>query len=158
MRPPDAVQEGKVEPLSDEDRLTLVRWIDLGCPIDLTSATEPEKPTAGWALDDQRPTLTVTYPTPVKNEKFDRILIGAHDYGSGLDMATLEVTADFAINGAEPGVNLAGKFRAKSQGVWELKLDEPVHWLTAGALTVSVQDSQRNITRIDRTFSVPGAQ
>ena len=44
MPPPEAVagtyagpngKKIKVAPLSDEDRLTLVRWIDLGCPIDL---------------------------------------------------------------------------------------------------------------------------
>src|SRR5262249_3988856 len=35
MPPPDAVKEGKVKALSDEDRRTLLRWIDLGCPIDL---------------------------------------------------------------------------------------------------------------------------
>ena len=44
MPPPDAVKgtyKGpggkliKVAPLSDEDRLTIVRWIDLGCPIDV---------------------------------------------------------------------------------------------------------------------------
>jgi len=29
MPPPEAVKSGKVKPLSDEDRLTLVRWIDL---------------------------------------------------------------------------------------------------------------------------------
>src|SRR5262249_40554168 len=35
MPPPEAVKSGKVAPLTDEDRRTLVRWIDLGCPIDL---------------------------------------------------------------------------------------------------------------------------
>ena len=44
MPPPEAVagtyrgsgrRKIKVAPLSDEDRRTLVRWIDLGCPIDL---------------------------------------------------------------------------------------------------------------------------
>ena len=44
MPPPEAVagtyvgpdgKKVKVAPLTDEDRLTLVRWIDLGCPIDL---------------------------------------------------------------------------------------------------------------------------
>ena len=35
MPPPDAVEAGKVKQLSDVDRRTLVRWIDLGCPIDL---------------------------------------------------------------------------------------------------------------------------
>ena len=44
MPPPDAVagtydgpdgKKIKVAPLGDEDRRTIVRWIDLGCPIDL---------------------------------------------------------------------------------------------------------------------------
>jgi hypothetical protein len=35
MPPPEAVKDGKVKPLTDEDRRTLLRWIDLGCPIDL---------------------------------------------------------------------------------------------------------------------------
>ena len=34
----------KVAGLSDEDRLTLVRWIDLGCPIDLDF--DPARPAA----------------------------------------------------------------------------------------------------------------
>jgi hypothetical protein len=51
MPPPKAVEgtyEGpdgrkiKVAPLSDEDRRTLIRWIDLGCPIDLDY--DPAKP------------------------------------------------------------------------------------------------------------------
>src|SRR6185503_15457970 len=45
MPPPDAVagtyvtpdgQKIKVQGLTDEERMTFVRWIDLGCPIDLT--------------------------------------------------------------------------------------------------------------------------
>ena len=36
MPPPDAVKSGKVAPLTDEDKRTLVRWIDLGCPVDKT--------------------------------------------------------------------------------------------------------------------------
>ena len=76
MPPPDAVKSGKVAPLSDEDRRTLVRWIDLGCPIDL--AYDPQGPARsgfGWALDDQRPTLTVASPKPGANAPLDRILV-----------------------------------------------------------------------------------
>src|SRR5262249_23309988 len=72
MPPPEAVagtyvgpdgQKIKVAPLTAEDRLTLVRWIDLGCPIDRDfDPKNPEKPGRGWMLDDQRPTLTLTYP------------------------------------------------------------------------------------------------
>src|SRR5262249_54483724 len=74
MPPPEAVQgtyagpDGKkikVAPLNDEDRLTLVRWIDLGCPIDLDyNPAKPEERGYGWMLDDNRPTLTMTYPRP----------------------------------------------------------------------------------------------
>ena len=63
MPPPDAVDgtfvgaDGKtvkVPPLTAEDRLTLVRWIDLGCPLDLDyDADHPEE--RGLRLDAGRP-------------------------------------------------------------------------------------------------------
>ena len=61
MPPPEAVagtytgldgKKIKVAALSDEDRLTLVRWVDLGCPIDLT-------------YDDSKLTRFVIFPTPL---------------------------------------------------------------------------------------------
>ena len=150
MPPPEAVKSGKVKALTDEDRLTLVRWIDLGCPIDLSK----DNARPGWSLDDQRPTLTLTYPRAGSNESLTRILVGMHDYNTGLDMKTFHVSADFAVNGAEAGKNLADQFRVKTQGVWELVLDRPIASLPKGNLTVSVKDGQGNVTRIERTFSV----
>ncbi len=83
-----------MQPLSDEDRLTLVRWIDLGCPIDLTfDPRHPDERGRGWMLDDQRPTLTLTEPRPGVQRSLNRILIGMHDYGSGLVPESLQVTA-----------------------------------------------------------------
>jgi hypothetical protein len=155
MPPPDAVKAGKVQALSDEDRLTLVRWIDLGCPIDL--AFDPDRPKErgrGWMLDDQRPTLTLTYPTPGANAPLSRLLVGMHDYDSGLDAGSFRVVADFALDGAEAGENLASKFRAKEGGVWEMKLARPLADLPRGRIEVSVKDRQGNTTRIERTFSV----
>src|SRR5437660_12352628 len=53
MPPPEAVtgtftapdgSKVKVEPLSDEDKRTIIRWIDLGCPIDFDyDAKHPER-------------------------------------------------------------------------------------------------------------------
>jgi hypothetical protein len=157
MPPPKAVKSGKVKPLTDEDRLTLVRWIDLGCPIDLDyDPAHPDKRGFGWACDDNRPTLTLTYPRAGANESLTRILVGMHDYYTGLYVDTFRVIADFPVNGVEAGENLAAKFRPKSPGVWELKLAQPIARLAKGKIEVSVKDRQGNATRIERTFTVTG--
>jgi hypothetical protein len=48
-----------VAPLSDEDRRTIVRWIDLGCPIDLSGEKDIIKNNVGWFDDENRTTLTL---------------------------------------------------------------------------------------------------
>jgi len=108
----------------------------------------------GWMLDDQRPTLTLTYPQVGLNPPLGRILIGMYDYGTGLDMNSFQVVADFEVDSAAAGENLAKKFRPKSEGVWELTLATPLAALDKGKLTVSVRDRQGNTSRIERTFSV----
>jgi len=155
MPPPAAVASGKVKPLTDEDRRTILRWIDLGCPIDLDyDADHPETAGRGWSLDDSRPTLTLAWPQPGRNEPADRIRFGAADYGTGLDPASFQVTGDFEIAGAKPGTNVAEKFREVTPGVWELPLDKSSAKLPSGRLTVAVKDRQGNETRIVRTFNV----
>ena len=155
MPPPEAVKAGKVKPLSDEDRRTLVRWIDLGCPIDLDY--DPKNPEArghGWMLDDNRPTLALTYPRAGANAELSRLLVGTHDYGTGLDRDSFTVVADFEVEDVPAGQNLAARFAERSQGVWELKLSRSLTALPKGTLTVSVKARQGNLTRIVRTFSV----
>ena len=157
MPPPEAVAEGKVAALTDEDRRTLVRWIDLGCPVDKTF--DPKNPAdrgTGWLLDDQRPTLALTYPRAGANAAVDRILVGMHDYGSGLDPAGFSVTADFPLAGAKAGEELAGKFKELPDGRRELKLAAPLASLAKGTLTVRVKDQSGNVARVERTFSVGG--
>jgi hypothetical protein len=170
MPPPEAVAgtykgpDGKrirVAPLSDEDRLTLARWIDLGCPIDRRDPKHPGERGLGWFLDEGRPTLTLTSPpSGAGKEPLTRILIGMHDYGTGLDLDSLSVTADFALDGAKPGEDVAAKFQALPADRWEYRLHNPITALTRGRLTVSVRDRQGNTTRIERTFSIvpPGTR
>jgi hypothetical protein len=154
MPPPEAVRSGKVKPLSDEDRRTLVRWIDLGCPIDRDGPSVPGRRELGWLCDDNRPTLTLTYPRAGENAELTRILVGMHDAYSGLDRGSLQVHADFELDGVPAGQDLASRFRPTTRGVWELKLTKPVRSLPHGRLTVSVKDRQGNVTRIERTFWV----
>src|SRR5262249_34233691 len=123
MPPPEAIagtyvgpdgKKVKVAPLTDEDRRTIVRWIDLGCPIDLDyDPAHPAKRGYGWMLDDNRPTLMVTCPAAGKNAELSRILIGMHDYYTGLDMDSFTVVADFAVDGTPAGENLAKRFQLK---------------------------------------------
>jgi hypothetical protein len=164
MPPPEAVAgtyegpDGKkvqVAPLTDEDRRTIVRWIDLGCPIDHDfDPKHPEQNGRGWLLDDQRPTLTLAEPQPGANDRLTRLLVGMHDYGSGLDLDTFQVTADFRLDGVPAGENLARKFQPKGDSVWELRLAAPLAPVARGKLTVAIKDRQGNISRIERTFSV----
>jgi hypothetical protein len=155
MPPAKAIQDGTAHALSDADRRTIARWIDLGCPIDLDSdPRDPKKHSFGWALDDQRPTLTLTYPQPGKNAELSRVVVGMHDYGTGLYARSFRVVADFELDGVPAGTNLADRFKPTSQGVWELKLSKPVADLAAGTLAVSVADWQQNVTRIERRFRV----
>lgn len=164
MPPPDAVagksrgsdgQPIKVEPLSDDDRLTIVRWIDLGCPIDFDfDPAHPERRGLGWMLDDNRPIVTLTSPQPGQNGPLTRLLIGMHDYDSGLEPDSFEVRATFAVNGIAAGENLASKFQPKSQGVWELKLATPIAKLAMAKLSIAIRDRQGNWSRLERRFQI----
>lgn len=145
----------RVAPLGDEDRLTLVRWIDLGCPIDLDF--DPKNPGSrgqGWMADDNRPTLALTHPQAGKNDRLSEIVIGMHDYDSGLDMASLEVRASIPMQGRRAGENLANLFQPGRTGTWRLALDQPIERLAEGSLSVQVRDRAGNVTRIDRVFSI----
>src|SRR5213079_3275738 len=124
--------------LTDEDRRMLVRWIDLGCPIDLDfDPKQPQKRGRGWMLDDQRPTLTLTYPRAGSNELLSRLLVGMFDYDTGLEIDSFTAVADFPVDGVAAGENLAKKFKALPDGRWELTLAQPIKELRLGKLTVS---------------------
>ena len=148
----------KVAPLTDEDRRTVIRWIDLGCPIDFDY--DPQHPDArgyGWACDDTRPTLTLPYPRPGENAGVSRLVVGACDYYSGLDEKSLSVVADFAIDDIPAGRELATQFTPAGDAVWQWKLARPLAPLAKGTLRVSVRDKAGNITRIVRAFSIAAA-
>src|SRR6185295_1032496 len=133
----------KVEPLTAQDRRTIATWIDLGCPIDLDyDPAHPEARGLGRMCDDNRPILTVTAPKSGANGPLDRILVGLWDYYTGLDPASLRVTADFELDGVPSGENLAPKFKALTTGVLELRLSKALRDLAKGRLTFSVKDRQ----------------
>jgi hypothetical protein len=140
--------------LNDEERRTIVRWIDLGCPIELDPvAAEPRAAGSktdlratygfGWHCDDNRPTLALTIPTDRR-----RLVIGAYDYYSGLDESSLTVTASFPLAGKAAGEDLAPLFKPAARDTWRLEGDVP----RDGTLSVSVKDRAGNVARIERTL------
>ena len=107
----------KVAALRDEERRTIVRWIDLGCPIDLDAdAVKGRTRGHGWLEDDNRPTLTLSLPAAGANPPMTRLLVGMHDFDSGIDIASFSVTADFPVDGVAPGENLASRFKPDRPG------------------------------------------
>jgi len=140
MPPPDAVKSGKVKALTDEDKRTLARWIDLGCPIDLDfDPKDPTKRGFGWMLDDQRPTLTASIDGA-------KIFIGMYDYGTGLNTDSLSVTSDIDLGTFKAGTNLAKEFKSTGDQIWTWTAPATAK----GTLTVSVADKQGNVTKITR--------
>jgi hypothetical protein len=167
MPPPQAVAGSfaapdgtkiKVAPLTDEDRRTIIRWIDLGCPIDFDyDPRHPDQRSYGWMGDDTRPTLALLYPKAGENTSLTRLVLGACDYFSGLDEKSLSVTADVEIDGIAAGKELAAHFQRSTDDVWQWKLAKPLPPLRKAVLSVSVKDKSGNITLIQRTFSVDAA-
>lgn len=150
MPPPNS----GVPPLSEEQKMKIVRWIDLGCPIDLAKGTENKG--LGWYLDDLRPTLTVSSPRPGPNPgPLSVIRIGVADVNSGIKNNSLSVTCDAQIVAARnAGDELADYFTLVDDGIYEAVLPEPIPIGTETVLHVQVADKQGNITWQDVKFSV----
>ncbi|MBD8526474.1 hypothetical protein [Pseudomarimonas arenosa] len=142
MPPPPAL------PLSEEEKLLFVRWIDLGMPID------DGNPDYGWSLDDLKPTLTVSSPRPGINDRLiTQFRLGAADADSGLDSGSLSLSADFNVIGRPPGAELNDMLAISDEGIWELALDAPLERMQNAHLYAEVADLQGNITRAAVAFS-----
>lgn len=149
MPPPDS----GVPPLSEEQKMTIVRWIDLGCPINTSENTDDED--FGWFLDDLRPTLTVSSPRPGENmAPLTLFRIGITDAYTGIQPGSLSVTCDLPIGPRAPGEELADLFTQSGDGIYTLTLPEPLAAGSEGNLHAEVQDKQGNVTRLDVSFTV----
>ena len=142
-----------ITPLTPTERRKIVRWIDLGCPIDLAAGT----PHAGWGfgLDDLRPTLTLSSPRAGTVTELTEIRIGATDAFSGVDWDTLSVRANFRIEGRPQWAEVADLVQPAEDGVVRIPLTVAVPPLARGRMIVTIKDHQGNITRVDRSFTKP---
>jgi hypothetical protein len=144
-----------VPPLTDEEKLTIVRWIDLGAPIDL--ARDSGRPGYGWFLDETRPTLTISSPRPNRNaQPITEIRIGIADAYSGVDRPSLSVTADVAVAGRPPGVELAALGAFVAHGIFSIPVSPPLVAPGEAHVTATVRDKQGNTTATTVRFTVAG--
>ena len=139
-----------VPPLTTEEKMLFARWVDLGAPID-TGYGSPDEP-FGWMLDDLKPTLTVSEPRGGFQEHVQVFRFGMADAYTGVDVATLSVTASFVVAGRPPGAELRDLASEVAPGVHEIALPQPLPPLIGAHLHVEVADGQGNITRVDRRF------
>ncbi len=141
-----------VPPLSEDEKMTFARWIDLGAPIDWDESAY------GWFLDDLRPALDVSLPRPGVNlGPLAQLRLGAADAHSGVAWTTLSITADFAINGRAAGTELADLVQDGGDGIRTLALSPPIASRASGTLRVAIEDVQGNVTRVARRFAVQAA-
>ncbi len=154
--PPGSVGPG-ARPLSERERATIARWVDLGAPIDRID-DDGARPPYGWFLDDLRPTLAVSLPRPGPQPgPLSAIRVGIADANSGIAPGSLSIVADFPVAGRRGGDELADLAVEDDDGVWTIWLARPIDALGRGRLTARVRDRQGNWTTVERTFSVGAA-
>jgi hypothetical protein len=140
--------------LTWDEKLTLVRWVDLGAPINLANSW-------GWFEDDLRPTLWVS-PTlaQARSGPVNKVTVGAYDLESGLAANTLTVAFNIVIGGRPAGTNLAAGLHPGNGGVLDVPLPAPVDLVaTQAVLTVKIQDTAGHVTEVTRTFAeVPSSR
>jgi hypothetical protein len=140
-----------VPPLTEDEKMLFARWIDLGAPVDASSAAL--KP-FGWFNDEQKPTLHVSLPAAgMQTGAVSELRFSAFDNYAGLDRASLSVTANFGVNGKPAGAELAADF-VESDHVWRLPLTSPIRGGTDMTLNVRVKDARGNQSVVARSFAV----
>jgi hypothetical protein len=82
------------------------------------------------------------------------IRVGIADADSGINGASLSITADFTVEGRAPGTELHSLATLVDDGIYAIALGTPMQSASDAHLFVQVADNQGNITRVARKFSV----
>jgi hypothetical protein len=138
---------GTLQALSEDEKITIGRWIDLGCPLD--------QGPYGWFLDDLKPTLTVSQPRAGDNVgPVVAIVVGAADANSGIAPGSLSVKADIAVAGRPAGAELADLAQSAGDGIWSIPLSPALGAGATGTIRAEIRDVQGNVTRVAQRFTI----
>jgi hypothetical protein len=149
----DALVPSHATLLSPEEKLTIVRWIDLGAPVD---TLDPRLRPYGWLNDEQPPVVTLTEPSTRPTAPLTRIRFGAFDNTSGLDRTSLSLRASFPIEGYPAGSELIGRFVERDH-VWTWALPAPAAVPEGATITLRARDRRGNETVITRRLTPSAA-
>jgi hypothetical protein len=142
-----------VPPLTIDQKITIARWIDLGCPINF--GAESGHGSFGWFMDDLRPSLNVNQPRPGQNSSVvSEIRFGAGDTYKGIDASTFSITSDLSINGRNPGDELSDLAQSVAPGVYSISVSPPITQAQDAHIYAEVKDLQGNVARVKQEFSV----
>ncbi len=144
--------------LSDAEKRTIARWVDLGSPIDF-----PNTNGFGYTDDNQLPIINVFTPKRGYNETLSNWTIGVIDSKSGIDISTLQVSytpvSDTGVSGTPVSINIDVN-AVNSKGVITLPVTSNTRQYI---FEVSVKDNAGNINTDSRfvnslaqTGSLPG--
>jgi hypothetical protein len=152
MPPPNS----SVAPLTADEKMTIARWIDLGCPINFGQMESPQAGAYGWFLDENRPTLSISSPRPNMNPgPLSTLRVSVADAYTGVKSGSLSIKANFSVNGRSAGSELADLATQASSGVYSISLNPALQpSSTERLLTCKVEDNQGNVTECQTRFWV----
>lgn len=143
--------------LTWEERLKIIRWIDTGAPIDLSTAMKNRGQNifATYFEDDLRPTLSLipSEKYAAESRTLSRFVIGTYDLESGVNPASLSLTLDRPVGNFAAGTNLASGLSISDGGIVTVTLPKPIQLDATGVtVTLQIRDNAGHITRIVRTY------
>ncbi|HEY2775055.1 MAG TPA: hypothetical protein VGK20_13490 [Candidatus Binatia bacterium] len=140
-----------VAALTIDEKMTIARWIDLGCPINNGDGGATPW---GWFLDEIRPTLEVSVPREGRTmTNLSEIVVGIADADSGVAMGSLSIVANFSLAGRSAGSELADLASEVGDGIYRIDLGGAVTVPDDGEIKFSVRDNQGNTTWVSRSRS-----
>jgi hypothetical protein len=125
--------------LTDDEKRTFGRWVDIGVPEDLPGRTRNT-----YTEDDILPTVAPD-PHPTTTAGTTTLKVGFFDGDSGIDTGTFDVTATFSVTGYPAGTDLAplGTYDATG-GILTITLPEAIPNGVPYAVTATAFDLAGN--------------
>jgi hypothetical protein len=135
--------------ITDKEKRTIARWVDLGGPIDF-----PETNGFGYTDDYQLPVVNVYTPFAGDNSVGTQLKVGFADAKSGLDWSTLRVSYHALSDGVEKTIPVnTGTDVDFLKNILTVNLPIPTGEYI---ITVSMNDMSGNAGIVTRRFKISG--